>query len=109
MVKDIPITYLPTREHMRSWLEKHETGELFVPVNRSRTPKEGVIAYVDAVEEALCFGWIDSTLRNIDGVLVQRFSPRRKNSHWTELNKQRCREMEAQGKMTDRGRAVMCN
>jgi len=101
------ITYISTRAELRDWFAQHETGELFLPVNRSRKPKEGVIDYVDAVMEALCWGWIDSTLRNIDGVLIQRFSPRRKNSHWTELNLERCQQLEAEGLMTDRGRAAL--
>jgi len=101
------ITRLSTRAQLRSWFAQHETGELFLPVNRSKTPKEGVIGYVDAVMEALCWGWIDSTLRNIDGELIQRFSPRRKHSHWTDLNLQRCAQMETQGLMTDRGRAAL--
>ena len=55
-------------------------------------------------EVALCFGWIDSTLKKLpDGRLAQRLSPRRKGSHWTELNKQRCRDLERQGLMTDFG------
>jgi len=101
------ITHLHTRDELREWLSLHETGELFLPINRSKTPQEGIINYVDAVEEALCWGWIDSTLRNINGVLVQRFSPRRKKSHWTELNLERCRQMEAKGLMTPRGRAAL--
>ncbi len=62
--------------------------------------------YLDAVEEALCFGWIDSTVKTIDGVTLQRFGKRVKNSQWTELNKERCRRLEALGLMTDSGRAV---
>lgn len=62
--------------------------------------------YLDAVEEALCFGWIDSTLKNVDGVALQRFGPRAKSSRWTELNKARCRRLEKLGLMTERGRAV---
>ena len=59
-------------------------------MSRSKNPV-GVLPYLDVVEEALCFGWIDSTLKKLpDGRLAQRISPRRKNSHWTELNKQRC-------------------
>lgn len=63
--------------------------------------------YLDAVEEALCFGWIDSTVRPIDGVPMQRFSPRRRNSPWTELNKERVRRLERLGLMTDAGRRVL--
>jgi len=101
------ITRLTTRAELRAWFVSHENGELFVPVNRSKIPLPGVIGYVDAVEEALCFGWIDSTLRKVDGVLIQRFSPRRKHSHWTELNLQRVQMMEKMGKMTERGRAIL--
>ena len=59
------------------------------------------------MEEALCFGWVDSTQKLIDGRPLQRFSPRRKNSPWTELNKARVRRLEALGLMTDAGRAVL--
>jgi len=62
---------------------------------------------LDAVEEALCFGWIDSTHRVIEGVRMQRFTPRRKSSKWTELNKERVHRLEKLGLMTDAGRAVL--
>ena len=68
------------------------------------TPPAGVLPYIDVVEEALCFGWIDSTLKKLpDGRLAQRLSPRRKKSHWTELNKQRCQDLEKRGLMTPAG------
>lgn len=57
--------------------------------------------------EALCFGWIDSSARAIEGMQLQRFSPRRKNSPWTELNKERVRRLERIGLMTDAGRQVL--
>jgi uncharacterized protein YdeI (YjbR/CyaY-like superfamily) len=67
-----------------------------------------MLPYLEIVEEALCFGWIDSTLKKLpDGRLVQRLSPRRKGSHWTELNKERCRELESRGLMTDAGRKAL--
>ena len=94
---------------MYSWLEENSLAEkeLFVRISRKK-PEDciDVLNYVDAVKAALCFGWIDSTLRKIDGVLVQRFSPRRKNSHWTNLNIERCRELEKQGLMTFEGKKV---
>jgi uncharacterized protein YdeI (YjbR/CyaY-like superfamily) len=66
------------------------------------------LPYIDVVEEALCFGWIDSTLKRLpDGRLAQRLSPRRKRSHWTELNKQRCAALEARGLMTEMGREAL--
>lgn len=66
------------------------------------------MGYIDAVEEAMCFGWIDSTAKKMDnGVTAQRLAPRRKGSIWPELNKERCRRMEQLGRMTDVGRAVL--
>lgn len=59
------------------------------------------------MEEALCFGWIDSNHKLINGVRMQRFTPRKKNSSWTELNKERVRRLEKLSLMTDAGRAVL--
>jgi uncharacterized protein YdeI (YjbR/CyaY-like superfamily) len=70
--------------------------------------KPDTLPYLDIVEEALCFGWIDSTLKKLpDGSLAQRLSPRRKGSHWTDLNLQRCRDLESQGLMTEAGRKAI--
>jgi uncharacterized protein YdeI (YjbR/CyaY-like superfamily) len=77
---------------------------------RIRRPVEcgNCLPYIDVVEEALCFGWIDSTLKRLpDGRLAQRLSPRRKGSHWTELNKQRCAKLEHRGLMTAMGREAL--
>ena len=75
-------------------------------VKRGKTPPAGALWYLDAVEEALCFGWIDSTVKNVGGVTLQRFSHRASSSKWTELNKERCRRLDALGLMTDSGRAA---
>ena len=81
-----------------------KTKEMFVTVKKGR-PQNGCLSYIDAVYVALCFGWIDSTCRNIDGKIVQRFSPRQKKSPWTELNKERCKEtLEIQQKEMPLGR-----
>lgn len=99
------------RKQLREWLAEHAATECFcwVAVYRSKVPPQGVcLQYIDVVEEALCFGWIDSTLKRLpDGRLAQRLSPRRKNSHWTELNRQRCADLEKRGLMTDAGRAAL--
>lgn len=69
---------------------------------------DGTFWYIDAVEEAMCFGWIDSTTKKLDnGVTAQKLAPRRKGSLWSELNKERCRRMEKLGRMTDAGRAML--
>lgn len=100
------IIKVSTRDELRIWYaENHGTcREMWVRVNRGCSPVEGVVSYVDAVMEALCFGWIDSTLKKVDeGCPLQRFSPRRKGSHWTELNRQRFRQLIAEGRMTEFG------
>ena len=98
-----------SRSEFRAWLEEnHATAkECYVVCKRGKPVDDDRLWYLDAVEEALCFGWIDSTIRKIDGVSMQRFSPRKKGSNWTELNKDRCRRLEKLGLMTDAGRAVL--
>lgn len=100
---------ITTREEFRQWLtEYHATEtECFVYIRRGRPMDDGQLWYLDAVEEALCFGWIDSSSKLVNGVQMQRFSPRRKRSPWTELNKERVRRLERLGLMTDAGRAAL--
>ena len=97
-----------TRAQFRRWLEiHHDTArECWVPLRRGEPAGEG-LWYLDAVEEALCFGWIDSTARAGEGVRLQRFTPRKIGGHWMELNKARVRRLERLGLMTDAGRAVL--
>lgn len=108
------------RSELRKWLEQNYASAPYcwVASYRGKCPSESVIIdnetrllclpYIEIVEEALCFGWIDSTAKRLpDGRLAQRLSPRRKYSHWTELNKQRCRDLEALGLMTDAGRFAL--
>lgn len=103
------ILYIKTRKEFREWLSEHamQEKECWIILKRGKPTGEEVLYYLDAVEEALCFGWIDSTIRTIDNTAMQRFSPRRKNSCWTELNKERVRRLEKLGMMTDAGRAVL--
>ena len=97
------------RQQLRDWLQENHASakECWVVMSRAKNPM-GVLPYIDVVEEALCFGWIDSTMKRLpDGRLAQRLSPRRKKSHWTELNKERCRRLIQEGKMTDAGLNVI--
>lgn len=100
---------LQDRISFKEWLQSHGSTEpeCWVAVKHGRPIDDNVFYYLDAVEEALCFGWIDSTHREINGVRMQRFSPRKSNSPWTELNKERVRRLEKLGLMTDAGRAVL--
>lgn len=96
-------------DEMYSWLLENAKKEKELYVKVSRQPQEkciDIISYVDSVEAALCFGWIDSTLRNINGDLIQRFSPRKKNSHWTKTNINRCKELKKRGLLTKEGKRV---
>ncbi|MCM1499753.1 MAG: YdeI/OmpD-associated family protein [Clostridium sp.] len=98
------------RDELRVWLEKYHQieKECWVVVKRGRPKNDGTFWYIDAVEEAMCFGWIDSTTKTLDnGITAQKLAPRRKGSLWSELNKERCRRMEKLGRMTDAGRAVL--
>ena len=96
-----------TRQELRDWLTLHAATakEAWVPC--AIKPAPGKIAYLDVVEEALCFGWIDSTKMGTGDAHIQRISPRSKKSHWTELNKERVRRLEKLGLMTEQGRACL--
>ena len=96
-------------EQWREWLREHHTRErgVWLVSWKPRTGKPA-IPYEDAVCEALCCGWIDSTYRSIDderGMLW--WSPRRKGSLWAASNKERVARLEAAGRMTDAGRAAI--
>ena len=106
---DTNILLVKNRKEFREWLVVNATSssECWVNVKRGKPVYEDVFYYLDAVEEALYFGWIDSTHKAINGVRMQRFTPRKKNSPWTELNKERVRRLEKLGLMTDAGRAVL--
>ena len=98
------------RNQLRQWFEQnHSTAkECWVAAYRTKKPDGMAIPYLEIVEEALCFGWIDSTNKKLpDGRLAQRLSPRRKGSHWTELNKTRCADLESRGMMTEAGRIAL--
>ncbi len=97
--------YVLTREEWRSWLEKNfdKANDIWLVYANKKSGKPR-IPYDEAVEEALCFGWIDSTLKKLDADhAAQRFSPRRAKSQLSELNKVRVRKMIELGKMTEAG------
>lgn len=109
-VKPINILKAKNREELRLWLENNYEiqKDCWVIVKRGKPQNDDTFWYIDAVEEALCFGWIDSTVKKLDtGITIQRLSPRKKGSIWSELNKERCRRMEKLGKMTQAGKKVL--
>lgn len=106
----INLLHLSSRAELRAWLEaNHEKERCCWVVTYRHKPSEGhAIPYIEVVEEALCFGWIDSTLKRMeDGRLIQRLSPRQSKSHWTQLNIDRCKSLEKRGLMTDAGRKAL--
>lgn len=95
-------------EELYKWLTSNSNVENFVWVNAKKGKPNGVeFSYIDAVYCALCFGWIDSTCKNIDGVTYQKLTPRSKKTHWTYLNIARCEYLMQKGLMTDRGFNVL--
>jgi uncharacterized protein YdeI (YjbR/CyaY-like superfamily) len=96
-----------TRDTWRAWLAQNHarTTELWLVLYKKNSGKP-TVSYDEAVEEALCFGWIDGITKSIDAEkYAVRFSPRRKASIWSELNKKRVAKMIAQGRMTEIGLA----
>lgn len=92
----------------RRWLEKnHATStELWVGMHKVSSGKGG-LTYLEALEEALCFGWIDGVRRRFDEhSFVQRFSPRRPASYWSAVNTRRAEELKAAGRMHPSGAAA---
>ena len=101
--------YVTTGEEFRKWLLKnHRTKKEIWLIQYKKATKKPSINYVEAVEEALCFGWIDGLEKSMDTErYALRFSPRRPKSNWTETNKERARKLIAEGRMTEAGRATL--
>ena len=100
--------YVTDRQTWRAWLRKHHRTkkEIWLVYYKKHTDKPR-IPYDDAVEEALCFGWIDSTVKRIDEEkYVQKYTPRRSGSIWSDTNIRRAKKMIRQKKMTKAGLAL---
>jgi uncharacterized protein YdeI (YjbR/CyaY-like superfamily) len=97
--------YVINRKQWRSWLAKNHKNEkeiwLIYYKKSSGKPR---IPYNDAVEEALCYGWIDSIVKRVDEhSCAQRFTPRRPGSILSQTNRERLRKMVSEGRMTSHG------
>jgi uncharacterized protein YdeI (YjbR/CyaY-like superfamily) len=101
--------YVINRQNFRRWLEEnHKSKKEIWLIQYKKAARKPSINYVEAVEEALCFGWIDSTEKSMDiERYATRFSPRRPKSNWTDTNKERARKLIAAGKMTEAGFASL--
>jgi uncharacterized protein YdeI (YjbR/CyaY-like superfamily) len=101
--------YVPDRVAWRAWLaEHHATASGVWLVYYKKESGKPRVAYDEAVEEALCFGWIDSRSNAIDGErYAQLFTPRRAGSPWSRPNKQRVAELTRRGLMAPAGLAAI--
>ena len=99
------ILYVTKKEEWRNWLKENYNKEKEIwLVYYKKDSKKPRISYNDAVNEALCYGWIDSTIKNIDQEkFAQRFTPRRPNSKLSEMNKERIRRLIKEKTMTSIG------
>jgi uncharacterized protein YdeI (YjbR/CyaY-like superfamily) len=104
-MKNVQVT---SRDGWRSWLARNhdkETKGTWLVFHKTGSGRPSV-GYEEAVEEALCFGWIDSIIKRIDDEeYVRKFSPRRPGSPWSGLNKARVAKTIAEGRMTRHGLA----
>src|SRR5260370_30597735 len=101
--------YAANRDQWRAWLEKNHTTETEIwLIYYKKSSARARVPYDHAVEEALCFGWVDSLVKRIDDEkYAQKFTPRKNHAKWSEPNKKRARAMIKMGKMTDAGLAVI--
>lgn len=93
------------RIEWRTWLESnHKTMKEIWLLHYKKQAGKQYLNHIDAVEEALCFGWIDSKLKKIDkDRFILKYTPRKSKSIWSKINKEKAEEMIALGKMTKSG------
>lgn len=106
---DLELVVPASREEWRTWLAaNHATSKGIALAVAKKNGSRAGVAYEEAVEEALCFGWIDSTTRTLDAdrytILVTR---RKRGSVWARSNKERVKRLTAAGLMTPAGQAAI--
>ena len=101
--------YVKTRTEWRRWLLKnHQSATEIWLIYYKKVSGKPRIPYNDAVDEALCFGWIDSLVKPIDAhKYAQRYSPRKKTSKLSDMNRERVRRLIKAGRMTKAGLAAI--
>ena len=93
------------KDAWRNWLEKnHDSKSEIWLIHYKKKSKKKSVSQFEAVEEALCFGWIDSKLKRVDDErYILRYSPRKPKSVWSKINKDRAEELISSGMMTSAG------
>jgi uncharacterized protein YdeI (YjbR/CyaY-like superfamily) len=102
-IPESKLLHLTERSEWRAWLNRNykTRDEIWLVFAKKHTGKPR-ISYNDAVEEALCFGWIDSTVRTIDqDSFAQRFSVRKSTGNYSQPNKERLKAMIKEGKVME--------
>jgi uncharacterized protein YdeI (YjbR/CyaY-like superfamily) len=102
---DTPTFYPTSPAKWRAWLQKNHAKEQSVwMIGYKQSAGKPTVSWSEAVDEALCFGWIDSTRKSIDAEsFMQFFSRRKPNSTWSKINKDKVKVLIAEGKMTQAG------
>ncbi|HEX8394338.1 MAG TPA: YdeI/OmpD-associated family protein [Longimicrobium sp.] len=103
--ENFPRVQAETVEEWRAWLaENHDSSPGVWLVTYKRDRDRPALPYAVSVEEALCFGWVDSVRYTLDEQrAMQMFTPRKRGSQWSGLNKRRVEQLIADGRMTDAG------
>ncbi len=105
MIYDLPRHSFRNREELRAWLwENHRSSAGIYLVYYKKGSGQASVSYNEAVEEALSFGWIDSTAHAVDkDRYMQLFTPRKTGSSWSRLNKERVGRLISEGRITPAG------
>lgn len=97
--------YFKDRKAWRAWLRRnHATSNGIWLLNYRKVEGRKGVSHHEALLEALCFGWIDSQMKKLDDIsFIQRYTPRRPGSGWSQINKDHCLRLIRQGQMTKAG------
>lgn len=107
MSDDFPTLTFETQAKFRAWLNKNHAKEpgLWIRYAKKASGIKTMV-YQEALEEALCYGWIDGKVRTVDeNYYVQRFTPRRSKSNWSRINRDKAEKLIESGKMKPAGLA----
>ena len=103
--KDLPIVPFASRDAWEAWLEEHHAASdgLWLKIAKKGSGIE-TVSYAEAIEAALCYGWIDGKKASFDqDYWLQRFTPRRPRSKWSKINRQKATELIEAGRMKPAG------
>jgi uncharacterized protein YdeI (YjbR/CyaY-like superfamily) len=107
MADDLPILHFAAPADLEQWLEANaaDSPGLWLKIAKKGAPEPSV-TYAEALELALCFGWIDSQKRGLDDThFLQRFTPRRPRGRWSKINREKAEALEAAGALRPAGAA----